>query len=547
MDSSTVSTSLARVLCAGVFLGYSVWLLEAPAASHPASAGTGIVAAIYAVSLSVAMLLVERVWPNIHAQLRWRVACLALDLGIATAAVLTTGLLALPWLVWLALQAVGVIHWLGARWGLLWTVLASSISLLSVRDPSAIPTHTVAAFCIGLQATPLVASVLFGAVGSKPMPSTEGAAAYLGTISHELRSPLNVIVNAARMIDRSALSEIDRQWMTALVRSGDAVRGLVDDLLILTAGGAGKDAPVEPFHLHHVMARVKDALASYSEPRRQEVTWALQDSPLVFLGVPRHIERVLINLVVNASKYTPDKGRIHVSLHYEQTSDTRATLYFGVTDTGKGIADSHKRRIFNAFHQVSSGPARETEGFGLGLFIVKQLSDAMNGRLAVHDNPGGGTIFTWQLPLALAPSASETAVVDAQSVLAEHRQRVRPLVCAVIDDSELNRFAMQKILEAAGHTVRLCDDGETGLACIQEGGVDVAFLDLHMPRISGWDVLRELQRSPPPHPTPRVVVLSATADTNAAAAVRAAGAAGFVSKPVEVAALLATVEALAAR
>ncbi len=220
-------------------------------------------------------------------------------------------------------------------------------------------------------------------------------------------------------------------------------------------------------------------------------------------------------------------------------------------DTGIGIAEGDKERIFGAFEQVESGPGRRFGGSGLGTTIAKTLTQLLDGRIGVEDNPGGGSHFWVELPFrALDPTRmveppQPSKIVAIDDPFVRHRARVRPLRILVADDQQANRTVLCRILERAGHRVQEATDGEQALDMLESDAIDLAVVDMHMPRFTGLDVLRQLRYMQAGGRQTPVIVLSADATAQAERDAVQAGAPAFLTKPVMVARLLETIAELA--
>ncbi len=227
------------------------------------------------------------------------------------------------------------------------------------------------------------------------------------------------------------------------------------------------------------------------------------------------------------------------------------TLEFSVRDTGIGIPAADKERIFGAFEQVESGPGRRFGGTGLGTTIAKTLAQLLDGRIGVEDNPGGGSHFWVELPFRALDSADVVEPARASKIVAiddpfvRHRARVRSLRILVADDQQANRTVLCRILERAGHRVQQASDGEQALDLLESDAIDLAIVDMHMPRFTGLDVLRQLRYMQAGGRQTPVIVLSADATAQAQREATEAGAPAFLTKPVMVARLLEAIADLA--
>ncbi|MGI8560524.1 MAG: response regulator, partial [Luteimonas sp.] len=245
---------------------------------------------------------------------------------------------------------------------------------------------------------------------------------------------------------------------------------------------------------------------------------------------------------------------------------------FSVRDTGIGIPKDARVRIFEPFEQVDSSTARRFGGTGLGTTISKMLVESMGGKIAVEENPGGGSHFWFELPFKAAhlgesyvpvsstsPEASDASeavaplpMVQPANVIAfddpfvRHRARVRPLQILVADDQPANRVVLQRLLERAGHRLIFAEDGESALDQIEAYSPDMLIVDLHMPGLSGLDVLRQARVMQAGGARTPIVVLSADATVESLKEAERAGAYAYLTKPIVVARLLETITRIAA-
>lgn len=287
--------------------------------------------------------------------------------------------------------------------------------------------------------------------------------------------------------------------------------------------------------------------------------------PDLLKGDTAHLRQVLLNLVGNAVKFT-EHG--HVLLRVTRVSgsaEDAVRLRFDVEDTGIGVPMDMRPRLFEAFEQADVGLSRRYEGTGLGTTIAKGLVEAMGGSIGFKENQPSGSVFWFELPMAIGePLKSSTvrvptgALVDAPEELESsniiafsnpflrHRARVRSMRMLVADDHEANRMVLQRLLEKAGHKVLCVNGAEQVLDAMAEEDYDAVIVDLHMPGMNGLDMLKQLRvmQASGMRYTP-VVVLSADVTPEAIRACEQAGARAFLAKPVVAAKLLDTLADLA--
>ncbi|TLF50590.1 response regulator [Halomonas urmiana] len=224
---------------------------------------------------------------------------------------------------------------------------------------------------------------------------------FLANMSHEIRTPLNGIVGFCRLLGRSRLEPRQREWLDHVQRACDNLLMLVNDVLDFSKLEAGR---VELETLPLDMVALVDEVLGLQAPLAQHKHLQLlglvyDDVPADLKGDPLRIRQVITNLINNAVKFT-DRGEVIVRVMLEEAEPGRVTLGIGVSDTGMGLGEEARRRLFQAFHQTDASHSRQFGGTGLGLAISRQLVEQMGGELTVESTPGEGSTFSFTLPLA---------------------------------------------------------------------------------------------------------------------------------------------------
>ena len=224
---------------------------------------------------------------------------------------------------------------------------------------------------------------------------------FLANMSHEIRTPLNGIVGFCRLLGRSQLEPRQREWLDHVQRACDNLLMLVNDVLDFSKLEAGR---VELERLPLDMVALVDEVLGLQAPLAQHKHLQLlglvyDDVPADLKGDPLRVRQVITNLVHNAVKFT-DRGEVIVRVMLEAAEPGRVTLRVDVSDTGMGLGEEARHRLFQAFHQTDTSHSREFGGTGLGLAISRQLVEQMGGELAVESAPGEGSTFSFTLPLA---------------------------------------------------------------------------------------------------------------------------------------------------
>ncbi|RBY89660.1 histidine kinase [Blastococcus sp. TF02A-30] len=376
---------------------------------------------------------------------------------------------------------------------------------------------------------------------------------FFSDVSHELRTPLTLLLGPlGDVLDDAAhpLPPDVREQLELAVRNGRRLRRLVDDLLDFASIEAGRATPVR---VETDVAAFTAELAGIfrSATARAGLRLTVDCPPL---GRPAHVdprmwEKVVVNLLANAVKYT-FVGGIDVALR--GGTDTFSLV---VRDTGVGIVAEELPHLFERFHRVSGAAARTREGTGIGLALVQELAALHGGTVSVTSEPGRGSTFTVELPYG-GPDAEAPATVSPSE--AAHGEAAgwehdteRPAaggragLVLVVDDNADMRAYLTRLLTPYW-TVRSTANGEEALAAVAEQVPDLVLTDVMMPRVDGFELLRALRADPATRGVP-VVMLTARAGQEASVEGLEAGADDYLAKPFRAAELLARVRAVLER
>ena len=304
---------------------------------------------------------------------------------------------------------------------------------------------------------------------------------FLAAVSHEIRTPMNGVLGMLDLVLAEELPQEARRCAEVAHRSADALLALVDDVLDLAQGEAGRTRlSPRPFDPSALLADVGDALRVLAERKGLRLVARCAPGLPWVLGDPDRVRQVLVNLVGNAVKFSAE-GDVEVALEGAVFAGA-ARLRFTVRDSGEGIAAEELPLLFTPFAQGRSG--QRHGGTGLGLSICAQLAEAMGGSIDVSSVLGAGSTFVLalDLPVAEAPAAP-TASASAPGAL-------RVLVA---DDSDVNRIVAAGLLEAMGAEVVTVEDGVMALREAATGAYDLVLLDHEMPGLSGPSAAREIR------------------------------------------------------
>lgn len=376
-------------------------------------------------------------------------------------------------------------------------------------------------------------------IAFQAISSRDAQSRFISTMSHELRTPLNAIINCAQLIECIALQKDQSELVKAVSVNATALQHRVNQVLdVASIDGGRLSLNCKPLNMFEVMNTVQAVCANAASAKGVTLKFGFDSTETPYLvGDEGRIEQVITNLVANAIKFTPSGGDVELLVAATQT-DSRWEVSVTVADTGVGIPDEKKERIFAPFEQLSAGSTRTESGVGLGLYIAWSVSTAMGGKITIRDNPGGGSIFNWTFDaVASGENCRSSNLLEA---LRKHKAEVRPLHCLVFEDMDMNRLVMANLLTRAGHQVTFHVDGYDAVERIRVADPDIVFLDLHMPGKSGWDALRE--RANTALTLPPIVILTADTRSDSIRDAKAIGIDDYLAKPINATELLAVIK-----
>jgi CheY-like chemotaxis protein len=358
---------------------------------------------------------------------------------------------------------------------------------------------------------------------------------FLAMLGHELRNPLSPIVTALHLMRLRGAGVLERE-RAVIERQVRHLMRLVDDLLDVsrtTRGGLRLElAPVE---LWAVVDDAIEAAGPLVEERNQKLTVSVPRRGLVIDADRGRLVQVVTNLLNNAAKYTPPRGHITVSGRADGDH-----VELEVADDGAGIAPDLLPRVFDAFTQGRQGLDRKQGGLGLGLAIARQLIVGHGGTIEAHSaGQGRGTIMVVRVPCARVPSPRDTCVREAAS--APYRHAARRVL--VVDDNPDAAKMLAEALVERGHEVRTVGDGPSALQLVDTFVPDIAFLDIGLPAMDGYELAGLLRRVGGLVHMPLVAITGYAQDNDRQRAL-ASGFSEHLAKPLDFDRVLECIESL---
>ncbi|MDP1810929.1 MAG: ATP-binding protein [Sediminibacterium sp.] len=350
---------------------------------------------------------------------------------------------------------------------------------------------------------------------------------FLSNMSHEIRTPMNAIIGFTKVVLKTELTAKQKEYLTAIKMSGDALIVLINDILDLAKVDAGKMTFEESAFK---MASSISAMLHLFETKIQEKNLKLvreydSNIPEVLVGDPVRLHQIILNLVSNAVKFT-SKGKITVGVRLLEENEQTVTIEFAVSDTGIGITTAKMASIFENFQQASSDTSRLYGGTGLGLAIVKQLVESQGGSIHVESKPDVGSKFSFILSFKKTKGkvVAEDEVMDIDIDL-------KLIKVLVVEDIALNQLLMKTLLDDFGFERDIAANGKIAIEKLQNTSYDVILMDLQMPEMNGFEATEYIRNTL--NLDIPIIALTADVTTVDLAKCKAVGMNDYIAKPVD--------------
>ena len=364
---------------------------------------------------------------------------------------------------------------------------------------------------------------------------------FLANMSHEIRTPINAVLGFDELILRESTDSQILSYATNIKSSGHTLLSLINDILDLSKIEAGK---MEIVNEEYDMVPMLNNLIQMILPRAASKGLVLNydiDSnlPCRLYGDDVRISQVLTNLLTNAVKYTP-KGSVTLTLRLEQKDDNNILIYFAVSDTGIGIKDEHRQKLFTEFERIEENKTHYIEGTGLGLPITMKCLTLMDSKLEVDSTYGEGSTFYFRLSQKIVDASPIGNFDDALKNVMKQIEVFKDEFTAkdahilVVDDVEMNLKVFTGLLKKSLIQIDTAKSGATAIEMIRSNSYDCVFLDHQMPEMDGIETLHALKddSSNPLHATP-VVALTANAIAGAREMYLGHGFSDYLTKPID--------------
>ncbi|MEX2369700.1 MAG: ATP-binding protein [Bacteroidales bacterium] len=350
---------------------------------------------------------------------------------------------------------------------------------------------------------------------------------FLSNMSHEIRTPMNAIIGFTKVLLKNDLTVRQKEYLSAIKTSGDALIVLINDILDLAKVDAGQMTfEKTPFKISlSLSAMIHLFETKIMEKNIQVYKEYDKNIPEVLVGDPVRLHQIILNLVDNAVKFT-SVGSITVSARLTNEDEENATIAFSVADTGIGIPEEKLDKIYENFQQASSETSRLYGGTGLGLAIVKNLIEAQGGTIGVKSQIDIGTTFSFTLSFKKTDLYYET-----EEYLQETSAEIKHIKVLVVEDILLNQLLMKTLLDEFGFQGDIAANGEIAVEMLKKDEYDIILMDLHMPVMNGYeatDYIRNEMNSDIP-----IIALTADVTTVDLEKCKLVGMNDYIAKPVD--------------
>lgn len=366
---------------------------------------------------------------------------------------------------------------------------------------------------------------------------------FLANMSHEIRTPINAIIGFNYLIEKTKLTEVQRNYVEKTILSAKNLLELVNDILDFSKIEANKvDLEEIEFELMEVVNSVSSIVSTDLHIKKLRLSNEIDPTiPKVLKGDAFKLSQVLLNLVNNSVKFT-EQGEVAIVIEVESKNDQYIVLKFIIKDTGIGMSEDQQSNLFIAFSQVDMSTTRKYGGTGLGLSISKSLVELMGGNISVKSQLGIGSQFTFTCKFEWNDAYKMGKLVDVENSSEEISEKLfKNIRILLVEDNELNQELAKAILEEYGFIISIANNGSEALHMVQRESFELILMDLQMPVMDGYEATRKMREMDDLQPVP-IIAMSAHAMKGIKEKVCEAGMNDYIMKPFDVNKMLSIIK-----
>lgn len=361
--------------------------------------------------------------------------------------------------------------------------------------------------------------------------------AFLAVVSHEIRTPMTGILGMVRLLSGTKLSKEQNDYAQAIQNSGDTMMALLNDILDFEKIESGNmELESIDFDVLNLVQGVVTLMSGHADEKSIVLQSDIPENfPRYLVGDPTRLRQILLNLVNNAIKFTA-QGSVTIRLKASKIKGQPVgandhDIYFGVEDTGIGIAEDVQKTLFTAFSQADKSTTRKYGGTGLGLAICKRLTEAMGSAMQIESSEGHGSTFFFTAKMAQGePEVAGTTGATGSGTPTP----VEPMQILVVEDNEMNRRVLQGFLEKDGHHVMLSESGERALEILGSKPFDVILSDINLSGMSGIDFTQTVRKlSDRDRASTPIIAITGNVALSDVEEYYRMGLNGFIAKPID--------------